>query len=330
MFVTVADPHIRNAADPWSTPAIKALRKARALADKHGARLAVLGDVFDITRPHPRTLAAAGEILCAGAGSVCLVGNHDRDSATPGDHALAPLALVPGIEVVDTPKVVGGVLWVPPAPRGDSVDDYFAAAVAETGFDGLFAFGHFGLATPGADPRWVTSGTLTTAKAAEVMRAAGIRCLISGDWHQRKLHREGGISFVQHGALIPANFGETGPDYGYAMVVDPHSEVTRTFSIKGLRYILTTDPQVAADYAAKGDPDLKIRLRAPKGVAVPEGVDHEVVGAGSAMSATEARAVIHAAGPDAVRATVAEMVREDLRPEVEAKVLDLLAKHGGA
>lgn len=75
----------------------------------------VAGDLFDVDDPEPQLLAEAADILSGPVPAVLVVGNHDQHSSASGDHALGPLAAVPGIRVVEHPTVV------PVLPRGGAV-----------------------------------------------------------------------------------------------------------------------------------------------------------------------------------------------------------------
>lgn len=77
--------------------------------DLGASAFVVAGDLFDVDDPEPQLLAEVADTFSAGSGAcrvVLLVGNHDQHTNAPGDHALGPLAAVPGIRVVDRPEAV--------------------------------------------------------------------------------------------------------------------------------------------------------------------------------------------------------------------------------
>lgn len=83
------------------------LRAAYDRAVELGASaFVVAGDLFDVDDPEPQLLAEVADILAGPIPTVLLVGNHDQHTNAPGDHALGPLAAVPGIRVVDRPEAV--------------------------------------------------------------------------------------------------------------------------------------------------------------------------------------------------------------------------------
>src|SRR5260370_428206 len=56
------------------------------------ADVVILGDLFDSDRPSPQEVAAVQYVIYRSNIRVSmLVGNHDKTSEAPGDHALAPL-----------------------------------------------------------------------------------------------------------------------------------------------------------------------------------------------------------------------------------------------
>lgn len=323
-ILVVADTHIRNGDTGNVLPV---LERAVAIAAKHNAALVIAGDVFDVSRPHPKTLAAAARVFTLCPHTILLAGNHDRDSDAPGDNALAPMAFMGGVTVIDAPLALDGAVYVPPAPRGTSGDKFFASALKSSA-PALVAVAHFGIAGPEANPAWLTPGTLTLDAAFDAMAASGVRLLLSGDWHGRKAYKRGEMTVVQIGALVPANRGETGEGFGFAYLVDTADASYRVFQIPGPRYYVTRDPIEAATLAQK--PGARVTLRAPKGTACPEGVDFEPTSTTHDRKHIDARAEALIAGDDALIRTVNEMVCEDLREEVADTVRDLLARVGNA
>jgi hypothetical protein len=126
-IAVVADCHVANHRR-WGGEVIAGLNQrardcvatiARAVDLAVGRRcsaLFVLGDLFDNVRPTPQLVAETARALACGTTSASLtqyalnvyvlLGNHDRASDAPGDHACASLALRYGVHVIEKPTVV--------------------------------------------------------------------------------------------------------------------------------------------------------------------------------------------------------------------------------
>jgi DNA repair exonuclease SbcCD nuclease subunit len=320
-LLVIADTHIRNGDTGGVLPVIK---RAAALARKHDATLVVGGDVFDQSRPRPTTLASAGKAFSVP--SILLAGNHDRDSDAPGDNALAPLALIDRITVIDQPAQSHGAVFIPPAPRGTKGSEFFARALAQEGGGVKVAIAHFGIAAPDSPPQWVTTGALPLADAFTTMREHGVKLLLSGDWHGRKVYKQDDMTVIQIGALVPANRGESGDRFGYAYLVDTDTAEFRTFQLPGPRYYNTTDPGEAERLSLLEG--ARVTLTAPKGTICPDGVTFEVLSV--KRDRKEVRESIELAEEEAIEIVVKETIREDLREEVADAVRGFLSRFGSS
>lgn len=334
-LLVVADTHIRNGDTGAVLPV---LGRVADLAKKHDAVLVIAGDVFDVSRPLPRTIAEFARLIFQRGPdkTVVLVGNHDRDSDNEHDNALAPLAFSGHIRVIDGAGSYGGALFLPPAPRGQSGDAWFRSNVAEmaenfahmAGSPLRVAIAHMGIVAPDSPKEWAAPGCLDLEAAFSVMKEHGVKLLLSGDWHGRRVFKRDDMTVIQIGALVPANRGETGPSYGFAYLVNDQTAEYRAFQLPGPRYYVTSDPIEAAELAKNSG--ARVTLRAPKGTPCPEGVDFQPTSTTHDRKHIDARAEAIMAGDAAIVRTVNEMVREDLRNDVLAVVRDLLASQGGA
>jgi hypothetical protein len=101
---------------------LSALCRAKEQASAAGCTaLVVLGDLFDTDQPNPQMIAAVGGALVGPLHTQILMGNHDRASGAPGDHALGWARQVEMLDVVEFPQVaalgeVGTLLLVPFRP----------------------------------------------------------------------------------------------------------------------------------------------------------------------------------------------------------------------
>lgn len=201
------------------------------------AQLVVCGDLFDTSRPSPQVLRKAQATLerlrdsrTGESGAVLLVGNHDRVSDAPGDHALGPLA--PVARIIERPTVMrpgtGHVelLCVPYMPG--NAREWFAPTVASLANECERGVGkprervlcfHLGI----EDDR--TSHYLKGAHDAidladlrAVMAEHGIRHAFAGNWHEfRSWDANETGKIVQCSALAPTGFDNAGLD-GFGML----------------------------------------------------------------------------------------------------------------
>jgi hypothetical protein len=173
----------------------------------------VCGDLFDTDKPEPAIIRAVQNVIeQAGLKVYLLVGNHDRTSDAPYDHALAPLSGVafvaehPCIARVDDCDVLfyphmaadmtcGDVQQhMPYAPNGASVR-YIAI--------------HRGVYTDRM-PKYLHSGkALSLGQARQLRESRGAKAMFCGDYHETEAW-SAPDSIVQCGALVPTGWDQTG------------------------------------------------------------------------------------------------------------------------
>lgn len=203
--------------------ALAALFEAALSASVAGSDvLVVCGDVFDGVRPEPQVQAAVAEALLPmrtnGRSVVLLAGNHDIVSSAPGDHALAMLAKLPGIIVVDAPTALsfGGVelLCVPFQPG--AATEWFSRVVADVAAGTAAATRvlavHLGI-SDGTTPPYLRDAhdSVPATMVADAAQSAGVKAVYAGNWHWRQEWAPGaGPVITQCGTLAPVNYGDSG------------------------------------------------------------------------------------------------------------------------
>lgn len=196
--------------------ALDTLERAVDVANRQRCtHFVVLGDLYDSTRPLPQVETAVRVILRKFAGDVLLLlGNHDRNSAIPGDHALGPLA-GGNVLVIDQPTVIGGCLGLLPF-RAESVTEWFEAEAAKLVAQGARVFGvHFGLHDDSmrAANTWMRDAPSDAVDASWLMLALQqlkALALFAGNWHQARVFGLGALDQV--GALVPTGWDNPGLD----------------------------------------------------------------------------------------------------------------------
>lgn len=244
---------------------VKLLRAAVERAHALGcAAFVVCGDLFDTSSPAPQVVAAVGRALTAApfpCGVHLLTGNHDIVSDAPGDHALAPLSLVPGITVHEVPT------WVPvagpghhevaqmlllPFRSGDSRvrlrDDVQATpALPDVPGPRVVAL-HAGI-SDAATPLHLKGApdALPLQQVVALARAAGASAVFAGNWHDRRTWEVPGddngqpVAVVQCGALVPTDFRNPGLEgYGTLGLWSPLFGATYEV-LPGPRFVLVHD-----------------------------------------------------------------------------------------
>jgi len=259
-IATIADVHVGNHAKLGGRytaginercAAILAVLKAAAeLAKSAGATLVIAGDLLDKANASPQLIRAVMDAL--GDTSVNVIpGNHDRVTDIPGDHALAPLGALPNVTVYDVATVTNGVLYTPPAPRGESSVEYLDSLLSQAGH-GLVhtVVAHFGLPEGHEHPAMRGPATLAVKDAKRLCLKYGVKRLLSGDWHAHKIWAADGVHIEQIGALVPTGWNNPGTAYGKVAIWDlPKGSVARHI-LPGPRFLTTDDPTVAKKFLA--------------------------------------------------------------------------------
>ena len=236
---------------------VDTLRSACATAASSDA-LVIAGDLFDTVRPSPQIITEVADALKLGpAKTYILVGNHDQQSEHPGDHALGPLGLLPGVEVVDRPKVIklgwdietpdglyDASLVMVPYQRGPAEEWLTATVRGLKPGRGSILVTHVGVSdndTPeflqGANDS-VGVGTLR-----RLMKKRGISWTVVGNWHkaQRWQSWRKEEDIIQCGALVPTGFNNLGigDEYGRLWTLQ-NSNRWASVQIAGPRFVTVT------------------------------------------------------------------------------------------
>jgi len=256
---------------------LTALRDAAAMCAPDDV-LVILGDLFDSPRPSPQVIARTMAALPRANRVIALLGNHDRRSDAPGDHALAPLALLPNVEVVEQPTAleawVGGP-WLACVPYLPSQDADGIAAAAKALRPDLPAHApvalclHAGL-WDDAMPKWAKAArnAISHGAADAAARAIGARLTVSGDWHDHRVYEHcdaAGVAttVVQCGALCPTGWDNPGLN-GYGSVLSWYGNGAEVYrhEVSGPRFIKA---DAAALSKLPADADLYVRATALDG-----------------------------------------------------------------
>jgi len=225
---------------------LRALRSACEAAHDVGCKdLTILGDLFDTTKPIPQLIKEAQDALEDWLPTKVVMGNHDRNSATIGDHALGPLEPVSDLIFVPSISNATDVLYLPfnSAP----VMSWFEKEVAHWASASLTQLNvicaHFGLHD--ADFRKRNPWAEACADAApveEIMRVMekfDVKALFAGNWHAHRRwtsQNDGPPHIVQVGALCPTGFDNPGlEDYGKLVIYDDGA--VSSITIPGPRFI---------------------------------------------------------------------------------------------
>lgn len=208
------------------------LQKAIAVANnKQCGVFAVLGDVFDTTRPSPQMIAAVASELRNFRGEVVLVaGNHDKASDAPGDNALAPLS--PEFRVVDDDpyELINSRIrfFFAPYKSGPAplwIEDYKSRmqTIVPTSTGRNILATHVGLITKKTPP-WLR----VCADAVDAPAAKSDIQIVAGNWHAHAVINDS----CQVGALVPTGFDNPTPihhedPYGSLMIYGPTHQNTR-------------------------------------------------------------------------------------------------------
>ena len=185
------------------------------------AKLVGLGDIFDTARPIPQLIGSVARIL-KGKQAISIVGNHDRNSDHPDDHALFALEGV--VDVVSTPRIVDGLLMIPFS--AEPASEYIPAAMESASWDGDFkaVCFHAGVYAKGDFKLWdytKSHDAISLDTVVEACREVGATRVFCGNWHEHKQWDCGDVLVTQVGALAPTGWDNPGTDsYGYCADYD--------------------------------------------------------------------------------------------------------------
>jgi len=216
----------------------------------------VLGDLFDTSHPEPQLIAEVQEIV-KDIQLICLLGNHEQVSGTPGDHALGPLA--PVATVVEKPTILDldeVELWAVPFRPGRATD-WLPQVLAE--MQGSASKGrqprsvrvlalHLGLLDDSTAP-WLREAhdAVPAHLVEDLMTEHDIEVCIAGNWHDRKTWKlGGGRTILQVGTLCPTGWDNPGIDgYGGLALLDCNSGAPCAVAVEeipGPRFVKITAP----------------------------------------------------------------------------------------
>ena len=221
-------------------------RAARTAVDLGCRKLVVAGDLVDTTTPTPQMLTAIGGALrCIWSGAI--VGNHERSSSRPGDHALGWMGLVDGLAVWQQPACIGGVgdrsIHLVPFEAGDPTEWLPLRVGALPRKPGATLVIHLGLrdAETRKQPWFAKAKDAVDVEwLADLCFEHGITQVIAGNWHSFKqwsFERNGQrVDMTQCGALVPTGFDNPGMD-GYGGLIVQDETGVRRIEIAGPRFI---------------------------------------------------------------------------------------------
>lgn len=212
---------------------VDALDRAVRRSEELGSpALVVLGDLFDRSATDPRLMAATMRALASEKVRVLvLVGNHDQVSTQPNDHALGPLAFVPNVVLVESPRKFnlpsGLELLLVPFEPGDARvylperlralhDEAVARRRGASTYVPLVVAGfHAGIADD-TTPVFLRDApdALPAVDLLNVLHELNVRAAFAGNWHARRAWSRDGLDALQVGALVPTGFSNPGVD-GY-------------------------------------------------------------------------------------------------------------------
>lgn len=221
-----------------------------ALAEKCAAYV-VLGDLLDVDRPEPQLIAAAQDIFAhardSGMPVYLMLGNHEQQSASEGDHALGPFR--PVATVIEQPTVVdiaGVSLGLIPFRTG-AASAWLEKAVRDL-FTDVPPFGggrvlgvHLGIADDDT-PAFLKSAhdAIHVTKLMDAAREVNVTQVFAGNWHNRArwMGTAPDPNVFQVGALVPTGWDNPGlRGYGGVALYDSADESVRIDTLPGPRYV---------------------------------------------------------------------------------------------
>lgn len=235
---------------------MRALYGALQLADDKGCdSFVIAGDLFDVSKPSPALIGAVVEAVVHSRPNMpidLLLGNHDMESGD--ENALMPFSGLGNvhmrssqIEVVTVPtihsrggKPTGGVLLAPFCVGPAS--DWLRIAIAGDSYDprGALLITHVGLIDDDTPPFLRgADDAIHVDLLDELCDAAGIPCVIAGNWHKHKvIYGKRGTLMVQAGALVPTGFDNPGSEgYGTVTIYDHSTNGIEVHEIPGPRFL---------------------------------------------------------------------------------------------
>ena len=250
---------------------LDAIRKSLDTAiDNECVAWVCAGDLLDHTSPEPQILAELANIFNGYAADDqfeihLLVGNHDRNSMSHGDHALTIFnELEANIHIHEQPDI----FWIRsraigfiPFLVGDSSKlvpealNKLITAAAPYPLD--IAVIHAGIADE-MTPSFLQNShdCIAANDLLKIMDGDKLKAFIAGNWHNHRVWNEGKGMVIQCGALVPTGWDNPGGDdlYGKTVMVLVEEDRLKVdiATIPGPRFIkATTVEQVKAAKKSK-------------------------------------------------------------------------------
>lgn len=224
-----------------------------AVDDPEPDTFIVLGDLFDTTRPKPQLIAVVRDIIEINVPVRILVGNHDQDSAHPGDHAIAALHEV---EWFDTASWFDWTVLVPFQP-GDARQwlpaqlerFYVKGGYTDTDWTESALGLHLGIIDDDTPPFLQNAhDAVPIDLLLELCRRFGFRAIFAGNWHRHRLWEfpadhprnpcDWEIKICQVGALVPTGWDNPGFEgYGKVVIWDSDTNAIEVTELPGPRFV---------------------------------------------------------------------------------------------
>lgn len=237
-----------------------AVDTARTAGCEH---LFIAGDLADTSRWSPQWVRRAQEIFSAAYTMQVhvLVGNHDQESVSFGDNALAPLRAVSNAHVYEhaerdlfpRPSAIRDTetgdaytdVWMLPFLPGPATEwlpkqlvrlSDQAAPSATTAARVLFL--HLGIRDDKTAPFLASAPDAVDVDTLfGLMEEFGIQQVFAGNWHDARSWSHGGRSIIQCGALCPTGWNNPGLDgYGGLYIASVQPSKYRAPSVDVVRH----------------------------------------------------------------------------------------------
>jgi hypothetical protein len=245
---------------------LDALRAAFDMAASHDCEAMVVdGDLFDTSKPPPQLITEVQYLFQQYVmPKYLLLGNHDMESAAPGDHALGPLHPLATIISKPTKLVLKSKrapldnveLWAIPFQPGKA-EEWLPTVLAEV--QGHPSAGssasstrvlalHLGLRDDKKTPPWLMDAhdSVPIEMVQELMRNHGIDATYAGNWHNPEewtYHDADrsvttALRIVQIGTLCPTGFDNEGLSFGTMAIFDTLKDKNcETLRVPGPRFL---------------------------------------------------------------------------------------------
>lgn len=237
--------------------AIAAFRYAMNLArlEKCNA-FVVCGDLFDSDKPEPAVIRAVQNAIRQSELKVyLLVGNHDRTSDAPYDHALAPLSEVAFVAEHPCIAAVDGceVLFYPHLSADGTFKEVNQRMPYGSNGTGVqYIAIHRGVYTDRMPKYLHTDKALSLDNAKQLMVSRGAKAMFCGDYHESEVLGQ----VVQCGALVPTGWDQQGFSTCGRMYITGGADL-RVVVVPGPRFITADWSESMFDQLTHGYQELE-------------------------------------------------------------------------